>query len=208
VDDCGEERFRAKRGAVHDGSRRAMALAKQARDVRCRAAVGLGDGGLTSSWRLGAGGQENGARGVGVGEKRVGVWRLRERARRGHRRIGLMVVYGGREPWLARAPTGGGAPGKRHERASLRALVRRERGRATCADGLHGARPRPESGCAGGWAGVCVAQPIEHGGGTGRWLGRTPLGHARWGGHAAQERGQGRRGAGGARWAAGARTGG
>jgi hypothetical protein len=49
VDDCGEELFRAKRGAVHDGSRRAMALAKQTRDVRCRAAVGLGDGGSTSS---------------------------------------------------------------------------------------------------------------------------------------------------------------
>jgi hypothetical protein len=39
-------------------------------------------------------------------------------------------------------------------------------------------------------------------------LGRTPLGCARWAGHVAQERGEGRRGAGGATWAAGARAGG
>jgi hypothetical protein len=94
---------------------------------------------------LGVGGRENGARGVGVGEKRAGVWRLCERARRGHRRIGPTVVYGGRKPWLVgpratghgavRAPTRDGAPGKRRERASLRVLVGQERGCTTCRDG-------------------------------------------------------------------------
>jgi hypothetical protein len=106
VDDCDEERFRAKRGAVRDGSQRAMALAKQEPDARCRAAVGLGDGGSTSSWRATRGKL-----------RRRGQSRRRgERARRGHRRIGPIVVYGGREPWIA--------------------LVGRERGRATAGERL------------------------------------------------------------------------
>jgi hypothetical protein len=40
---------------------------------------------------LGASGRENGSRGVEVGEKRAGGWRLREHARRGRQRIGPAV---------------------------------------------------------------------------------------------------------------------
>jgi hypothetical protein len=77
---------------------------------------------------LGAGGRENGVRGVGMGEKRAGVWRLRERARRGHRRIGPTVVYGGREPWLVgpRA-TGHGAVRARQRETKHRASCTSER---------------------------------------------------------------------------------
>jgi hypothetical protein len=52
------------------------------------------------------------------------------------------------------------------------------------------------------WAGAACYTAGPRGAGLAR-LGRTPLGRTRWAGHAAQERGEGRRGAGGSRWAAG-----
>jgi hypothetical protein len=47
VNDCGGERFRTKRGAAHNGSRRAMVLAKQAHDDEMQGRLRAGEHGET-----------------------------------------------------------------------------------------------------------------------------------------------------------------